>query len=243
MPALYKLSSWRTLSLSHLLQLDVRLFMTNATDRERLESATASETAPPEEPSLTLTLKQAAAVLGKSLRALERSLIGKWGNRLPDGWTARRVATASGYEWRICPPPGFKLRQLATDKAGGAPEIEESEQTGLSLSGSARQLWGFQDEDGLSTVVIDRTDEIERLLRRLVEVQMELNEERRQHLEDLRLLAELQGSIRLVEAKAAETSELKKDLALVRGEFTDLKARYQELANLPFWKRLFFRSR
>ena len=36
-----------------------------------------------------LTIKEASSLLGRSVRALERSILGRWGNNLPDGWIAK----------------------------------------------------------------------------------------------------------------------------------------------------------
>src|SRR5271167_4196936 len=60
----------------------------------------------------TLTVKEAALVLGKSVRALERSLLGKWGNRLPDGWTATKKMIDGKDAWQIVPPPDFRYEHL-----------------------------------------------------------------------------------------------------------------------------------
>jgi len=192
----------------------------------------------PEHDLITLTVRQAAEALGKSLRAVERSLIGKWGNKLPDGWTARKVYTETGVEWRIIPPPGFKVRKLEGD--GETPP----ERSGLleRLIERSGPDWGLSAADDYQpTIVIDRTDEVERLLRELVNAQNELNTERRLHLEDLRLLAELQGSVRLLESKAGETQLLKDELKQAQAEFGKLKDDYLALLNLPWWKRLFYK--
>src|SRR5262245_33800277 len=61
-------------------------------------------------PRPMLTIQQAASFLGKSVRALETSLLGRWGNKLPDGWSSRKIKTDRGDEWRIIPPPGFRVR-------------------------------------------------------------------------------------------------------------------------------------
>lgn len=41
-------------------------------------------------PRPALTLDEASYILGKSIRAIERSIHGKWGNRLPEGWQAEK---------------------------------------------------------------------------------------------------------------------------------------------------------
>ncbi|MGH9550426.1 MAG: hypothetical protein ACRD3W_13675, partial [Terriglobales bacterium] len=62
--------------------------------------------------STVLSVKEAALVLGKSIRALERSLSGKWGNRLPEGWSASRRMMNGSEEWQIVPPADFRYEQL-----------------------------------------------------------------------------------------------------------------------------------
>ena len=42
-------------------------------------------------PRPALTIDEASSILGKSIRALERSIAGKWGNKLPEGWHARKM--------------------------------------------------------------------------------------------------------------------------------------------------------
>lgn len=89
------------------------------------------------------------------------------------------------------------------------------------------------------TIVIDRSDEVERLLRQLNEVQKELSDERRMHLEDLRLLAEMQGSMRLLELKSSQTATLKDELVEVTRTLQEHRRQYQEFLALPWWQRLF----
>jgi hypothetical protein len=89
------------------------------------------------------------------------------------------------------------------------------------------------------TIVIDRSDEVERLLRELTDVQKELSEERRMHLEDLRLLAEMQGSMRLLEMKSSQTQMLKDELLEATRSLQEHRRQYQEFLALPWWKRLF----
>lgn len=218
------------------------------------EQFTASESRGPlhqlaqEDPRPTFSLKEGAAILGKSLRALERSLLGKWGNRLPDGWTAQQVSTAKGPEWRIIPPPGFRVRPIALDQAdaqlrGVSEDDLLADQARLQLPGRRRgPAWSLQDQSSEHpTIVIDRTDEIERLLNELVGVQKQLSEERRMHIEDLRLLSHLKGSMHLLEVKACETEKVKEELRSTQKEFLELKEQYLALVALPWWKRLFWR--
>jgi len=197
-----------------------------------------------EDPRPTFSIREAATVLGKSLRALERSLLGKWGNKLPDGWAARKIATASGMEWRIIPPPGFRVRPIAADgdSAKTAPANDRLQGESSSLL-PAPPSWSLQDEAcHQPAVIIDRTDEIERLLRELVNVQKQLSEERRLHLEDLRLLSQLQGSMRLLDLKATAAESLKEELKAAQGEFRELKQQHLALLAMPWWKRLFLKT-
>lgn len=196
-----------------------------------------------------LTLAQAARLLGKSLRALERSVLGKWGNKLPDGWRARKIPTEKGFEWRIIPPPGFRLRQVsAPDSDGRDGHLSEQEIPGPVATPSAseyagdrrRPSWpaGLQSVDRPS-IIIDRSEEVEYLLRELIQAQKQLSEERRLRLEDLRLITQMQGSLRLLETRASETTQLKGDLTVAQQELRLLRQNYTELLSLPWWKRLF----
>lgn len=187
-------------------------------------------------PRPTLTLREAAAIMGKSLRSLERSILGKWGNKLPAGWSARKVDTESGQEWRIIPPPGFRLRHIfsgADETAETNGEMEKPVETKRRLP---RQLNSSIESPA---IVIDRTDEVENLLRELLQVQRQLSEERRLRMEDLRLITQMQGSMRLLETNANETGRLKEELVLVKNEFQSLKVDYLAVVNAPWWKRLF----
>ena len=89
------------------------------------------------------------------------------------------------------------------------------------------------------TIVIDRSDEVERLLRELNNVQKELSEERRMHLEDLRIMSEMQGSMRMLEMKSSQTAMLKDELLDATRTLQEHKRQYQEFLELPWWKRLF----
>ncbi|MBX9668093.1 MAG: hypothetical protein K2X93_10765, partial [Candidatus Obscuribacterales bacterium] len=91
------------------------------------------------------------------------------------------------------------------------------------------------------TIVIDRSDEVERLLRELAEVHKELAVERRARLDDLRLISDMQSSMRLLEMKSSQTSTLKEELALATTTLKEHRLQYQEFLSLPWWKRLFRR--
>ena len=76
--------------------------------------------------SVLLNLKDAAYLLGKSMRALERSLSGKWGNKLPDGWSAKKIIVNDSEEWQIMPPAGFNLDGLLEHKRSYANRSVEN---------------------------------------------------------------------------------------------------------------------
>jgi len=204
--------------------------------KEEMAAETAAETSF-EVPRPTLTLREAAAILGKSLRSLERSILGKWGNRLPSGWTARKVDTESGQEWRIIPPAGFRLKQFFSDSADTEGGFERSQDKGAEIKRRLPRHIGSSMET--PAIVIDRTDEVENLLRELLQVQRQLSEERRLRMEDLRLITQMQGSMRLLETNANETGRLKDELVIVKNEFQQLKVDYLSIVNAPWWKRLF----
>lgn len=235
---------------------------------------------PYEVPRPALSIEEAATILGKSVRSLERSILGKWGNKLPEGWKARRMRIDGVDEWRIIPPPGFRVRHTSMSASSSqsrsvstessqnqASEPRRSERARSSSSSSSDTGglgFGFSLEkliasagqkaknelvraaefalDEHPTIVIDRSDDVERLLRELAESQKELAEERKMHLQDLRLLAELQGSMRLLEMNASQTNTLKEDLELATLALREHKRQYQEFLNLPWWKRLFKKS-
>jgi len=211
---------------------------------ERLQEAEEQESSY-DIPRPFLTLKQAAVILGKSLRTLERSILGKWGNKLPDGWTARKVQTEGGSEWRILPPPGFRLRQVDPEREDGAFEGETDQ--GQSIAhhafGPERRSWPVERHSvDRPAIIIDRSEEVERLLRELLQAQKQVAEERRLRMEDLRLITQLQGSMRLLEVRATETASLKAELATANRELRELKEQYVELLSQPWWKRLFRRG-
>jgi hypothetical protein len=245
-----------------------------------------------EVPRPFLTLHQAAGILGMTLRSLERSIRGRWGSKLPDGWLARKMKTSQGDEWRILPPPGFRVKmQAATEydtidetetelvddysiKAvaefagadtgsaaqtpSAAPNGGAAAPTGLFNSAAnlfnkrpsssapaqrPRQPWR-PDRHSLDqpTIVIDRTEEVEHLLRELVTTKGALAEERRVHLEDVRMITQLQSSMRLLEVNAADQAKLKSELEQTRQELMQWQQKYVELSSRPWWQRVFKKS-
>jgi len=270
-----------------------------------------------EVPRPWLSIQDAAMMLGRSVRGVERSIIGRWGNRLPEGWQARRVRIDGQDEWRIIPPPGFRVNhskkldpstRAALEQAFNSsygPEVDrpdyedldsvperpaatakstaensdyhyrdsseekevatktEEGQSGFSLEKlfqSASQMaqkelasLGLNVKNQLMvdsqnhaagldvehTIVIDRSDEVEKLLRELANVQKELSEERRQHMEDMRLMSQMQNSMRLLEVNATQTAELKEDLQMAQKLLSEHKKQYQAYLALPWWKKIF----
>jgi hypothetical protein len=233
-------------------------------------------------PRPALTIDEAATILGKSIRAIERGISGKWGNRLPEGWKARKMKIDGEDEWRIIPPPSFRIRhskvsaprtdvmdKKTPEKPAPTPVPRNDRDTEepLGLRETAENLFGFSFNNLIQnagkkaktelaraaeyamevnmehpTIVIDRSDEVERLLRQLNEVQKELSEERKMHLEDLRLLAEMQGTMRLLELKSSQTQTLKDELYDATKALQEHRRQYQEFLAMPWWKRLFRNS-
>jgi hypothetical protein len=195
-----------------------------------------------EQARIALTLTQAALVLGKSQRALERSLTGKWGNKLPEGWDARKVRSNGRDEWRIIPPAGFKFKfsNELTEEVSTAPERVWDQLSDQAVSKPSRHIAKRLELDTFDhhTIVIDRTDEVEYLLREVVSAHKALAEERRVHLEDVRLLSQLQSSMRLLEVNSAETARLKEDLLDAQRDLVRLRKEYLDFLSLPWWKRL-----
>jgi hypothetical protein len=214
-----------------------------------------------EVPRPFLTLNQAAGVLGMTLRSLERSLLGRWGNKLPDGWLARKMKTMAGDEWRILPPPGFRVKLApgttfdtnpdehnmddqqsqgqTTQQAANFPPPPAAEQ-GNQLSNKRKQPWRPERHTiDQPTIIIDRSEEIEHLLKELVAAKGALAEERRLHLEDLRVISQLQGSLRLLEVNSAEQARVKTELETAKSELTQWKEKYNELISKPWWRKLF----
>ena len=292
-----------------------------------------------EVPRPWLTVDQAASMLGRSARGVERSILGRWGNHLPEGWAARRVRIDGVEEWRIIPPPGFRIKHsrretnrregLAENQAQHArqdltqnhiedveaspvsastettpdkqtekqseklaektaPKSQEKKMTptrnpavaapsslsepfslekflqsagkmaqkelasfGLAVGpvsdhrhrstrSNQNELTGIIDADiEHATIVIDRSDEVEKLLRELANTQKELAEQRRMHLDDLRLMQEMQRSMLLLEVNAKETGELKQDLTYAQQALKEHRSQYQAFLALPWYKRLF----
>jgi hypothetical protein len=264
-----------------------------------------------ETPRPWLTIEQAARMLGRSTRGVERSILGRWGNQLPEGWSARRVRIDEVAEWRIVPPPGFRIKHNRRDQGREEKEdltkssIEDvvvspvddnntlsdeansnrmSDSTSTATRAAARRAKAASQAEknkvddqpfsfekffhsagrmaqkelasfGLTvrsnaeravdadvehaTIVIDRSDEVEKLLRELAETRKELADQTRMHLEDLRLMHEMQTSMRLLEVHAKETSELKQDLSAAQIALREHRAQYQAFLALPWYKRLF----
>lgn len=94
----------------------------------------------------------------------------------------------------------------------------------------------------VETIVIDRSDEVEKLLRELAQCQKELAVERRARLEDLKLINEMQSSMRLLEDHCRETRTLKEELVEAQVLLIEHKKQYQEFLQLPWWKRLFHKK-
>ena len=203
-----------------------------------------------EVPRPFLTLEQAAAVLGKSLRSIERSLLGRWGNKLPEGWVARKIRTEKGDQWRILPPQGFrvKLSNPGTEFDTTGMESEMFEHRGAPANNSSeaarrRQQW-LPERHSIDqpAIVIERTEEVEYLLRELVAAQKALSEERRLHLDDMRMINQMQTSMRLLEVNAVEQSKVKQELDSSKRELIEYKEKYNRLISSPWWKRLFKRE-
>lgn len=269
-------------------------------EEEEEESAWATDEReyPYEVPRPALTLDEASYVLGKSIRAIERSIQGKWGNRLPEGWQARKMKIDGESEWRIIPPPGFRIRHTVSSTFGTKSNIKEDEQVskespeevavetaletatdadpvestevattgekagGLKLPGFNFSLEGFLNSasnkaktelvraaNGVNeldmdhpTIVIDRSDDVERLLRELANTQKELSEERRLRMDDLRAMSQMQSSMRLLEDHASQTSLLKDELLDARRALKLHKEQYEAYLRLPWWKKIFKKS-
>lgn len=228
------------------------------------DSETSGDTIIVQSASHALSLSDAAKVLGSSVRALERGIIGKWGKKLPEGWTARKFRISGRDEWRIIPPPGFRvrIREQAPSASDYKETVDEVKDTVYEVKETARVLFERLINSSKQAVrnelmkpegqpkalpqlveqpmiVIDRSDEVERLLRELAETQKELAEERKQHLDDMRLIAQMQNSMRLLEVNAQHTAVLKDELTLAKDALTEHRRQYQEFLALPWWKRVF----
>ncbi|GEM_PF-445537 len=257
-----------------------------------------------------LSIPEAARVLGKSPRALERCILGRWGNRLPEGWSARKVRIDGNDEWRVVPPAGYRKHSRKSaqsrvetytsdlDTTGDTKASKSSKEQDKqdSIQQERNQQERFEDdarikqeevesmpnkvlEDDMfgsleklftsasklaqkelasfvkgrkektevfhapvETIVIDRSDEVEKLLRELAQCQKELAAERRARLEDLKLINEMQGSMRLLEDHCRETRTLKEELVEAQVLLIEHKKQYQEFLQLPWWKRLFHKK-
>jgi len=185
------------------------------------------ETNPGPEP---LSLKEAALILGKSIRALERSLSGKWGNKLPDGWTATRRMIGNKEEWQIIPPSDFRYEHIL---AALRRKEKDSHMQRIQPEDLLRPLRAhFEAND---------PKEMHGLLKELAYANRELAEQRKVHLEDLRTLLELQSSMRLLEVNTGETAKLKAELLEAQKDLVTLRDQYKKFFGLPWWKRIFKR--
>ncbi|CAN5343095.1 hypothetical protein BH10CYA1_BH10CYA1_16460 [soil metagenome] len=185
------------------------------------------------EQPISLNLKDAAFALGKSMRALERSLSGKWGNKLPDGWSAQKIIVENDEEWQITPPLGFNLDGLVEHNRPSENKIVETNRE-QPLSSTRQILSKAASKLAFAKPMMEL-----HLLRELAATHKELSEERRAHLVDLRLLSELQSSMRLLQVNAVETATLKSELLEAQKDLIALKNQYQGVLNLPWWKRIF----
>lgn len=199
-----------------------------------------------------LTIKEASYLLGRSVRALERSILGRWGNKLPDGWIAKKIRIDGNDEWRVIPPDSFKVRHRAKDEDTGReiegddliPNLlEEALNIALPSTKPKESFVIKHAEDGLEnqTIIIDRSEEVEQLLKELVKVHKALADETRQHVEDLRMLNEMTNSMRLLETNQHNNQILKDELLNAQKDLVAFKHQYEEFLALPWWKRLFRR--
>jgi uncharacterized membrane-anchored protein YhcB (DUF1043 family) len=58
-------------------------------------------------------------------------------------------------------------------------------------------------------------------------------------MEDLRMIHQLQSSMRLLETNANEQAKLKLELEAAKVELNDLKDKYNRELNTPWWRRMF----
>jgi hypothetical protein len=209
---------------------------------ESLEES-IQETAIFEIPRPALTIQQAAEILGKSIRTVERSLLGRWGNKLPSGWTAKKVKASKGEEWRIIPPPGFRVRSQGQ---GISPSLEKAFEFGgdgesqdeFDSTALAKRRFRAEDQSlDHPSIIIDRSEEVERLLRDLLQTNKQLAEERRHRLEDMRNMNEMRNSIKLLEVNVNEKAKMATELDATKKELEELKAKYEEAINTPWWKK------
>lgn len=197
-----------------------------------------------------LTIKEASSLLGRSVRALERSILGRWGNKLPDGWIAKKIRIDGNDEWRVIPPDSFKVRHRSKDEEQARETegddlipnlLEEALNLALPNSKPKEAFVVKPSEDGLEnqTIIIDRSEEVEQLLKELVKVHKALADETRQHVEDLRMLNEMTNSMRLLETNQHNNQMLKDELVSAQREMVAFKQQYEAYLSLPWWKRLF----
>ena len=227
-------------------------------------SAVSDDDATAGEVRAALTINEAATILGRSVRAINDAITGKWGNHFP------RVGMLNSHEngvdsWRIIPPETlrsaspilhrtrstwFNTNQVFEESKMSLQSVIEpleiaAEQIARSLiqdrSQPKRHPTAVSSESDRTTIVIDRSDDVEALLRELQETQRALADEMRQHIEDLRLLNQLQSSMRLIESNSSETQKLKAELIEAQKEVLGLKRDYEEFLQLPWWKRLWRR--
>ena len=223
--------------------------LTNAESLESDDSETSDAITEEELARPALTIKEASSLLGRSVRALERSILGRWGNRLPEGWIAKKISIDGNNEWRIIPPDSFKVRHRSRDEeTGREPEGDDlipnllEEALNLALPQKPKEAFVVKhSEDGLdnSTIIIDRSEEVEQLLKELVKVHKALADETRQHVEDLRMLNEMTNSMRLLETNQHNSQMLKEELLNAQRELVSFKHQYEAYLSLPWWKRLF----
>ena len=199
-----------------------------------------------------LTIKEASSLLGRSVRALERSILGRWGTKLPEGWIAKKISIDGNDEWRVIPPDSFKVRHRPKDEDPARdiegddliPNLlEEALNLALPTQKPRESFVIKHSEDGLdnSTIIIDRSEEVEQLLKELVKVHKALADETRQHVEDLRMLNEMTNSMRLLETNQHNAQLLKDELLNAQRDLVSFKHEYEAYLSLPWWKRLFRR--
>jgi hypothetical protein len=191
---------------------------------------------------IVLDVKTAAVLLGKSIRAVNRSLSGKWGNKLPDGWHARKIVLNGQDEWQITPSPDVTKEQIKdalqrVKKAEDHAAFEEFLGNWMVEPPAPAPLAKAQP-----LVVAKEETELEHLLREVATAHKALAEERQKHMEDLRTLFELQNSMRLIEMNSNDTARLKEDLVEAQRDMLAIKNQYQQFLSLPWWKRLFRKS-
>ncbi len=227
-------------------ELERDVLETPDSELESMETLTHEDLARP-----ALTIKEASSLLGRSVRALERSILGRWGNKLPEGWIAKKISIDGKDEWRIIPPESFRVRHRTKEDVEATNDTEGDEELIPNLLEEALNLPSRQKENFIlkrsggddsldnSTIIIDRSEEVETLLKELVMVHKALAEETRQHVEDLKILNEMTNSMRLLENNQRQTLTLKEELLGAQKEMLTFRKQYEEYLNLPWWKRVF----